>query len=137
MSIELCTGSHYQIGVQHGVQSANEMRRLLQAFNIDLEAPWQEAEFLVPLERHLPELAEEIHGIADGSGLGVRAVTALSFLIDLGTATSACTGAAFADGPDGPVVAKTCDCTPGVQFDWLNQRLVRPDGGLAADAALK
>ena len=80
----------------------------------------------------MPTLAEEIHGIVVGSGLSLREVCALSFLLDLGTASSSCTGVVFAGGPDGPVVGKTSDCTPGVQQQWLQQRLVRPTGALAA-----
>lgn len=131
-NLEILSGTHYEIGLQHGRRHAAQMRTLLDDFNVDLRAPWREEEFLEPLERHLPGLAEEMHGIAEGSGMSLREVVALSFLIDLGTASSACTGVVFADGPDGPVVAKTCDCSPGVQQEWLNQRLVRPEGELAA-----
>src|SRR5437868_12653081 len=110
---ENLAGSYHEIGVQHGRGNAERMRYLLEAFKPKLDATWKEAEFLAPLERHLPDLAEEIHGIAQGSGMPLRHVVALSFLIDLSTAaSSACTGVVFADGPDGPVVGKTSDCTP-------------------------
>jgi len=131
-NLEILAGTHYEIGVQHGRRNAAQMRTLLGDFHVDLDAPWREEEFLEPLERHLPGLVEEINGIAAGSVMSLRAVVALSFLIDLGTASSACTGVVFADGPDGPVVAKTCDCSPGTQQEWLNQRLVRPVGEYAA-----
>lgn len=130
--VEELSGTYYDIGVQHGRANAARMRWLLEAFEIDLAAPWQEADLLRPLERLLPELGEEIHGIAAGSGMSLREVCALSFYIDLHTAVSACTGMVFVDGPDGPIVGKTSDCTPGVQQAWLRQRLVRPRGGLAA-----
>jgi len=139
--IEEQSGSYYEIGLQHGRSQADRMRYLLSAFGIDLATAWREDEFLSPLEKHLPHLAEEIHGIAAGSELSLREVCALSFLIDLGTATAgnqesrmgiACTGVAFASGPDGPVVGKTSDCVPGVQQEWLMQRIVRPTGGFAA-----
>ena len=125
-------GSHREIGIQHGRDNDGRMRYLLEAFRVNLGAPWKEAEFLAPLARHLPGLAEEIHGIAEGSGLSLREVCALSFLVDLGTAGSACTGVVFADGPDGPVVGKTSDCTPGIQQEWLRPRWVRPQGEFAA-----
>jgi hypothetical protein len=99
---------------------------------VDLSAPWKEDDFLAPLATHAPGLAEEVRGIAEGSGMSLREVVALSFLIDLGTAGSACTGVAFARGPDGPVVGKTSDCTPGVQQEWLRPRKVKPIGELAA-----
>jgi len=131
-NLEILSGTHYEIGLRHGRRNAARMRKLLGAFGVDLGAPWREEEFLSPLEKHLPGLAEEMRGIAEGSGMSLREVVALSFLIDLGTTAGACTGVAFADGPDGPVVAKTCDCSPGTQQEWLNQRLVRPDGEPAA-----
>ena len=111
---ETLAGSHHDIGVAHGRDNAERMRHLLAAFKPNLAAPWSEAEFLGPLEKHLPHLAEEVHGIVEGSGMTLREVVALSFLVDLGTTGSACTGVVFADGPDGPVVGKTSDCTPGV-----------------------
>lgn len=131
-SIEILSGSHYVIGVQHGRRNARQMRRLIELFGIDVNGRWREEEFLGPLEHHLPGLAEEMCGIVEGSGMTMREVVALSFYIDLSTASSACTGVAFAGGPDGPVVGKTSDCSPGPQQEWLNQRCVRPDGELAA-----
>jgi len=64
--------------------------------------------------------------------LSLREVCALSFLVDLGTVGSACTGVVFANGPDGPVVGKTSDCTPGIQQEWLRPRRIRPLRGYAA-----
>ena len=110
----------------------SRMRYLLDAFKPNLAGAWTEEEFLAPLTTHLPGLAEEIHGIAEGSGMSLREVCALSFLIDLAVTGSACTGVVFADGPDGPVVGKTSDCTPGIQQEWLRPRRVHPRGALAA-----
>ena len=45
------------------------MRYLLGAFRVDLSQPWSQEEFLAPLREHLPGLAEEIDGIAEGSGM--------------------------------------------------------------------
>ena len=129
---ESLSGSYREIGLQHGRENAERMRYLLDAFKVDLSAPWREEEFLTPLAKHLPGLAEEIHGIAEGSGMSLREVCALSFLIDLGTAGSACTGVVFAAGPDGPVVGKTSDCSPGIQQEWLRPRRVQPKGAWAA-----
>ena len=119
---ENLSGSYHDIGVQHGRDNAERMRHLLNAFNPDLAGPWLEKDFLVPLETHLPGLAEEIHGIAEGSRMSLREVCGLSFLIDLAVTGSSCTGVVFADGPDGPVVGKTSDCTPGIQQEWLRPR---------------
>jgi predicted choloylglycine hydrolase len=130
---EHLTGSYHEIGVQHGRENAERMRYLLKAFGVSLDGPWTEAEFLTPLVKHLPDLAEELHGIAVGSQMSLREVIALSFLIDLSTsASSACTGVVFADGPDGPVVGKTSDCTPGIQQEWLRPRRIKPTHGYAA-----
>jgi predicted choloylglycine hydrolase len=130
---EELSGSHREIGQQHGSANGEHMRYLLDAFEVDLSAPWKEEELLGPLSRHLPGLAEEIQGIAEGSGLSMREVCALSFLVDLTTGVgSSCTGVVFATGPDGPVVGKTSDCTPGVQEEWLRPRRVRPDGEIGA-----
>ena len=130
--LEELSGSYREIGMQHGRRHAARIRYLLDAFHPDLTAHWQEADLLAPLERHLPELVEEMHGIAEGSGCSLREICALSFLLDLGHASSSCTGIVFADGPDGPVVGKTCDCAPGVQQEWLGQRFIRPNTGIPA-----
>ncbi len=128
---ENLSGSYHDIGVQHGRDNAQRMRYLLRAFNVDLTGPWKESDFLNPLEKHLPDLAQELEGIVKGSGLSRREVVALSFLVDLGATGSACTGIVFADGPDGPVVGKTSDCTPGVQQEWLRPRRIKPTHGFA------
>lgn len=130
--IEELAGSHYDMGRQHGRNNSGHMRYLVKAFGLDLTAPWSETDFLDPLQQHLPELVEEIQGIAEGGGLSLREVCALSFLVDLNTAVSACTGVVFASGPDGPVIGKTSDCTPGVQQSWLRPRRVKPSHGLEA-----
>jgi predicted choloylglycine hydrolase len=129
---ENLAGSYHDIGVAHGRNNAGRMRYLLRAFNVDLTAAWKESDFLSPLEKHLPDLAEEFHGIVEGSGMTRREVVALSFLVDLGATGSSCTGVVFASGPDGPVVGKTSDCTPGVQQEWLRPRRIKPTRGFAA-----
>ncbi|HIJ72857.1 MAG TPA: hypothetical protein HPP83_02040 [Candidatus Hydrogenedentes bacterium] len=131
-SIEELVGDFRQIGLRHGKNNAARMRYLLSAFEVNAAAPWDETALLAPLDIHLPELRQEIDGIAEGSELGLRKVCALSFLADLWATQSACTGVAFGVGPDGPVVGKTCDCTPGAQEQWLRPRCIRPTGALAA-----
>lgn len=131
-SIEKLSGSHREIGRRHGRNNAEHIRYLLREFCISETAAWKPRSLLDPLEKHLPDLADEIHGIAEGSGCSLKEICGLSFLVDLGTAATACTGVAFASGPDGPVMGKTCDCTPGVQQVWLRPRLVKPTGQLAA-----
>src|SRR5690242_11154160 len=103
---EELTGSYREIGLQHGRANAERMRYLLDGFKTNLAASWRESDLLAPLEKHLPGLAEEIHGIAAGSGMTLREVCALSFQVDLAMTPVACTGVVFEDGPDGPVVGK-------------------------------
>lgn len=130
--LENLSGSYRDIGRQHGRENAAHIRYLLHVFGVKNITAWEPRHFIDPLKRHLPDLADEIHGIAEGSGCSLKEICGLSFLVDLGTAAGACTGVAFASGPDGPVVAKTSDCTPGVQQVWLAPRRIRPAGQLAA-----
>jgi predicted choloylglycine hydrolase len=129
---ENLSGSYYEMGVQHGRENVERMGYLLRAFGVQLDGPWTEADFLKPLEKYLPDLAEEFEGIVAGSGMTRREVVGLSFMVDLGWSGSACTGVLFAGGPDGPVVGKTSDCTPGVQQEWLRPRRIAPKRGFKA-----
>jgi hypothetical protein len=131
-SIEELSGSYRDIGRQHGENNAAHIRYLLKSYGVSEAAPWEPAHFLDALSVHLPDLVDEIHGIAEGSGCSLKEICGLSFLIDLGTAPTACTGVVFASGPDGPVMGKTCDCNPGLQQVWLRPRLVKPAGQPAA-----
>jgi len=133
-------GSPYEVGRQIG-----EATELAIGNSLDMLAArfrhWDEDRFervrateMAYTERRAPELVEEAHGIADGSGFDFRWIYLASFYASMRRGLDGCSNLIFTDSADGPVLARTCDL-PAHEGKHAGLALVRPDGGMAVLAS--
>ena len=127
------SGSWFEIGRNHGRRLSREIR---QAF-----AEWAAERYLAPeaaeygsesrgyTSEHYADLMEEMSGIADGCGMSLDEVFALSAFNSLAKTQSGCTAMAIR-GEDGrAVVGKTHDIGV-VEQRWSLVHLIRPPGAM-------
>lgn len=112
MKIIKCFGSPRKMGQQYGEEAREEilfemdfLGRTFQRPGLDL---WYERAERV-LREHLPELREELHGIAEGAGTDHRLLLAMNFVDTFDNRTNRCTPLLLHDSPDGMIVAKNND----------------------------
>jgi hypothetical protein len=144
MRVVESSGTPQQIGETTGEALAGDIRQHLGQFPMR-QWPAFEArlpDFVATLERHLPNVLQEIRGLARGAGVEDREILRLNLPLyanDLDQAGQpaleveespgdGCTNFVFGDGPDGPVWGKNNDgCRP---HRPVVLRHVRPQHGL-------
>lgn len=111
-----CRGSSREMGRQYGEQAREAIRN-----NVDL---WMGTRFkLSPdfvgsvqtvLGRYAPEVAEELEGLAEGSGLPLTSILLMNHvnIFDPRLPPSGCTAMALAESDRGPVLCKNNDIEP-------------------------
>ena len=129
------SGTPYEMGYQFG-----RATRLAVASTIDFLTKsfrgWDDARlarererYLKYTEKRLPELIEEIQGIADGSGFSFRLIYLANCYASLRAAAQGCTNIIFTRTPEGPLLAKTNDL-PVSEGKHSGVCLRRPQVGL-------
>ncbi len=130
------SGTPYEMGHQLGCATrlaiASTLDYLTKSFR-----HWDNAQFQRARERHMaytekrmPDLVEEIQGIADGSGFPFKWLYLANFYASLGAANAGCSNIIFTETPDGPLLGKTNDL-PASEGKHAGMCLVRPKGGMA------
>lgn len=130
------SGTPYEIGYQLG-----EATKLAIASALDLVTTkfrhWDDARLSEAWRRHMayterlmPDLAEEIRGVADGSGVPFKWVYLANFYASLRAANEGCSNVIFTETPDGPLLGKANDL-PATEGKRAGLCLVRPNGGMA------
>ncbi len=130
------SGSHHEMGVQLGRATALQIGTMLDYLTKGFRH-WDDAKFERVREQHMrcteslcPELIEEIHGIAEGSGFPFRWIYLMNFYAILRAGNEGCTNIIFPRTPTGPLLAKTNDL-PAHEGHHSGIRLFRPQGAPA------
>ncbi|KAK5457057.1 hypothetical protein LTS15_004838 [Exophiala xenobiotica] len=97
-----CTGSPFEIGLEHGTKATAQIRSTIAFYadlfrkkcNLSWEAACHEAKkFVAHIHRHYPHLETEMRGIAEGAGVSYEEILALNVRSELffGAALDGCT----------------------------------------------
>lgn len=134
LSIE-CQGSPREMGRQYGEAAREGIARNYEYKNIQSRAA-KAARFITAARKlltcKLPDILDELDGIAEGSGMPPEAVLYDNFSDTFGDSwTERCTPVALCRSPAGPLVGKNNDCPAG-EVDRLDFviRTTRPARGL-------
>ena len=111
-----CAGTPRQLGRQTGEALREDIAANLELFRRPDPEAWQRRlpVMLETARRYLPDVLEEMQGLAEGADLAVEEIYRLNFpLWNDGLDLDGCTNLVFCDGPDGPVWGKNNDgCHP-------------------------
>jgi len=114
LTVEL-SGSYREQGRQHGEALAQIIQEIVEeTVTWDKYEKMDRVEWVMELLQanlqHLaPGVLDEMHGIAEGSGVEFRDILGLNVVADIGQAQKFCTAMGWADTPDGPIIGKTND----------------------------
>ena len=131
LNVVECKGSAREMGRQYGEQAREEIRDNVAFWGGGRLKP--NAGFLDNvrgvLGRFIPEVLEEMEGMAEGAGVSLDSVLLMNHVNTFGEelASPGCTSFAISGGPDGPVLGKNND---GGQDDrcFVVRRSVPEDG---------
>lgn len=127
-----CRGTPLAMGGQYGEAAREDIREQL---------AYVEKFYLTPrlgpfyaradriLEKYLPDIREELRGVARGAGVDVKLLTAVNFMDTFDDRTERCTPLLLRDSPDGPVVAKNNDAGADEKCRFVTL-IRRPDHGI-------
>jgi len=126
------SGTPWEIGQRTGEALRAEVRRDLEiTLSSDPPPTDRISTFVDVLEEHLPDILEEMRGLADGAGVDPELIYRANMpTYNNELTTDGCTNIAFGDGPDGPVLGKNNDGQPpsGPQEPTC-ARVIRPEEG--------
>ena len=121
------SGSHHEIGVQHGRLLRNEIRALYDAYVVAgiVEKEGRPLHQLVAAARHYDAFVparyrEEMRGIAEGSGMTYEQILVINTFADALLGESRFCSAVAVNGRDGLLV--------GRNLDWMNHRVAHRSG---------
>ena len=108
------SGSYREQGRQHGEALASSVIEIIGEIVVKdgWDVPKVEAVLSTVeanLRRLAPGVVEEMHGIAEGSGVPYSDVLAYNAIADIWVSRQDCSATAWRDTPDGPIVGKTND----------------------------
>lgn len=132
MKVIECSGSPRTMGRQYGEGAREEIlfeiEHLGRTFLRDSLISWYDrAERM--LAEYLPDLREELHGIAEGAGVDHRLLLAMNFVDTFDDRTERCTPLLLHDSPDGMIVAKNNDAGVNEKCKFVTL-IRRPDHGI-------
>ena len=127
-----CSGSPRAMGRQYGEESREEILFEIEHLGKTFQRPglefwYNRAERL--LASSLPELREELHGIAEGAGTDHRLLLAMNFVDTFDNRTDRCTPLLLHDSPEGMIVAKNNDAGANEKCQFVTL-IRRPDHGI-------
>jgi hypothetical protein len=108
------SGSYREQGRQHGTALADTIQGIVaETLNRDTWDELKVDQLLARLQANLGHFAsgvlEELHGIAEGSGVPYDDILAYNAIADIWMVHRFCTALGWADTPDGPLIGKTND----------------------------
>ena len=130
-----CSGTHREMGRQAGEQLRDEIARHVERRK-RLSQPGFEQElpgYLSVLRRELPDVLEEMDGVAEGANIAARDIYLLNFTRypdSLNVAEEGCTNIAFVATPDGPAWGENNDLEAPAERLPQCVRIVRPARGI-------
>ncbi len=134
MKIIECKGSPKEIGRQTGEETREEILEHLRLYPPPSHRKWQDrvAVFVETLKANLPDVHEEMLGLAAGADVPVEKIYGLNFpgYADDLTAEQCCTNVAIAAGPDGPLWGKNNDGAEPDRQRPICTRVIRPNTGI-------
>ena len=131
MKIVECFGTSREMGRQYGEEAREEILFEMDCLGRTFQRPglefWYERAERV-LSAYLPELREELHGIAEGAGTDHKLLLAMNFVDTFDDRTDRCTPLLLHDSPDGMIVAKNNDAGADEKCKFVTL-IRRPDHG--------
>ena len=132
MKVIECSGSPGAMGRQYGEGAREEIlfeiEHLGQTFRRSELITWYDRAERV-LSEYLPDLREELHGIAEAAGVDHRLLLAMNFVDTFDNRTDRCTPLLLHDSPDGMIVAKNNDAGADEKCKFVIL-IRRPDHGI-------
>ena len=127
-----CCGTPREMGRQYGEGARDdiqyEVENLGQYFVTPrLDAFYAEADRI--LEKYLPDIREEILGIAEGANVDKKVLLAMNFVDTFDNHTNRCTPLLVKDSPDGVIAAKNNDAGAVEKCRFVTL-IRRPDKGI-------
>ena len=127
-----CTGSPRQMGQQYGEGAREEIRYEVEHLGREFVTPKLDdfyARAMRVLGEYLPDIKEELLGVAEAAGVDPRILTGMNFVDTFDNRTDRCTPLLLHDSPDGMIVAKNNDA--GEKEKCVFTTLIRkPDHGI-------
>lgn len=129
---EILDGTPYEMGFQSGTRFREFVKHSIYELLAQRKpSPRAVDECWKAIMNHLPDVAEEIEGNIASIGLPEDYIIWWNCREDVELLpATACTGVAFKDGSDGPMVAKSTDGDRNSQLPFYSLRLYRPKGGM-------
>ncbi len=127
-------GPPYQRGLKHGQTFAKEISSTYEAIREAIKVEWSKAKIqllhrlLKNVEEPFPDLAEEINGISEGSGMPLDDILLLNFYHGLEAVDFQCTNLGFINKEQGAIHGKTGDAEDYHSPFYLLE-IVHPDKG--------
>lgn len=133
MKIIECYGSPREMGRQYGEGAREDIRYEVENIGIyyvkpeRLESFFAEANRVLPM--FLPEIYEELLGVAEGAGVDIKVLMAMNFVDTFDNITERCTPLLLRDSGDGVIVAKNNDAGENEKCRFVTL-IRRPDKGI-------
>ena len=127
-----CCGSPRVMGRQYGEEAREEILFEMDCLGRTFQRPGLELWYARAervLGTYLPELREELHGIAEGAGADHKLLLAMNFVDTFDDRTDRCTPLLLHDSPDGMIVAKNNDAGADEKNKFITL-IRRPDHGI-------
>jgi hypothetical protein len=128
------SGDSRTVGRCTGEVLREEIREHLEFPYVVDHSDWEQRlpVFLSTLKRYLPDVLEEMEGMAQGANVPLEEILRLNLPMypDELNVTEGCTNIVFADGPDGPIWGKNNDGLVGEKRRPACARLVHRDDGI-------
>lgn len=131
-----CKGTPYEMGFQYGTQAAAEIAKILngtayQWIKLKIKEDHLFIEKLkANISEQLPDVWEEIKGIADGAAQSQEAILLLNHYNNPAFSQDKCTPVALVSDSDGTIISKNNDGAPGEkeQYPFVIRKTL-PDNG--------
>jgi len=132
MKLIECCGSPRAMGRQYGEGAREEILFEIEHLGKTFQTPalisWYDRAERV-LSRFLPDLREELHGIAEAAGVDHRLLLAMNFVDTFDNHTDRCTPLLLRGSPEGMIVAKNNDAGTDEKCKFVTL-IRRPDHGI-------
>lgn len=131
-----CQGTPYEMGFQYGTQAACEINKILtgSAYKWIGQKIKDDRQFVEKLKsnisKQLPDIYQELKGIADGSGQNPEVIMLLNHYNNPAFSSDKCTPVGFVSAAEGTIISKNNDGAPGEkeQYPFVIRKTVPSKG---------